>query len=70
MLNGLLSETDGSSTMRLMSLISLAIGGIIGLYGVYMGKDLMGTAAICAVFVTNAFGGKVIQKHMEIRDKE
>lgn len=61
----LLSESSPVSTVRLMSLVSLVIGAVIGLYGVYMGKDLGGIAQVCAVFVGSAFAGKVGQKFME-----
>lgn len=64
-LMSLLNDADGTSTMRVMSILSLAIGAVIGLYGVYRGTDLAGIAELCAVFVVSAFGGKVAQKHME-----
>lgn len=62
---GLLSDSEGHSLMRVMSIVSLLIGAVIGLYGVYMGTDLVGTAAVCSVFVVSAFGGKLAQKSME-----
>lgn len=61
----LLSSNGDVSTMRLMSLVSLLIGIIIGIYGVYTGKDLSGVAQVCAVFVGAAFAGKVTQKFAE-----
>lgn len=64
-IEGLLSEQDGHSMMRVMSLLSLFIGAGIGMYGVYRGTDMTGVAAICGVFVVSAFGGKVLQKGME-----
>ena len=53
------------SMVRVMSFISLLTGIVIGLYGVYAGKDLSGVAAVCAVFVGSAFTGKVVQKFAE-----
>lgn len=64
-LMGLLSNSDSTSTMRLMSIASLLVGAVIGVYGVYKGTDLSGVAELCAVFVVSAFGGKVAQKHLE-----
>jgi len=61
----LLSENGLISTTRLMSILSILIGAVIALYGVYMGKDLGGIAQVCAVFVGSAFTGKVVQKYME-----
>jgi hypothetical protein len=61
----LLSESGDVSTVRLMSLLSLLVGMIIAIYGVYEGKDLSGVAQICGVFVGAAFAGKVTQKFAE-----
>lgn len=63
----LLDENSSMSTMRLMSLLSLACGCGLGVYGLYMNRDLIGLAALCGVFVTAAFGGKAIQKSIESR---
>jgi Na+(H+)/acetate symporter ActP len=52
----LFSENSSVSMMRLMSLVSLLIGGYLAIKG----KD-----ASVIVFVTAAFGGKVIQKQIE-----
>lgn len=66
MLKKLLEESgDDVSMIRVMSILSLLTGMVIGLYGVYAGKDLSGVAAICAVFVGAAFTGKVAQKFAE-----
>lgn len=51
--------------MRVMAMLSLFIGGVIGCYGVYEGKDLPGLAILCSVFVGAAFTGKVGQKFLE-----
>lgn len=61
----LLSESGSISMVRVMSLVSLIIGSIIGLYGISHSKDLSGVAQLCAVFVGSAFAGKVGQKIME-----
>ena len=55
--------------MRLMSLISLTCACGIAIYGVYMNRDLVGLAALCGVFVTAAFGGKMAQKIVETRNQ-
>jgi len=64
-LKGLLSDTEGASMMRLMSLVSLLCGCLIGVYGVIRGTDMTGVAALSSVFVGAAFAGKVAQKHVE-----
>ena len=65
LIKALLSESGVISTARVMSLGSLVVGSVIGLYGVYMGKDLGGIAQVCSVFVGSAFAAKVTQKYME-----
>lgn len=64
-MSGLFREDSPISMVRLMSLLSLIIGAVIGLCGVYRGTDLGGVAEVCGVFVVSAFGGKVLQKGME-----
>ena len=65
-IKSLLSENgDDISTVRLMSLVSLATGVALGIYGVIAGKDLGGLAQVCCVFVGAAFTGKVAQKFAE-----
>jgi len=54
----LFSENSSVSMMRLMALISLLIGGYLAIKG----KD---TSVV--IFVTAAFGGKVIQKQIETK---
>jgi uncharacterized membrane protein len=61
----LLDEKDSLSMMRFLCLLSMILGGIIGLYGIYKGQDLTGVAALCAVFVGAAIGGKAAQKNIE-----
>lgn len=61
----LLSEKSKVSSMRLMSLISLLTACLIAGFGLYLKLDLLGLAALCGVFVSAAFGGKILQKNME-----
>jgi hypothetical protein len=65
----LFSENSPISMLRLLSLISVLAAVAIAAFGIYAGRDLMGLAALCAVFITAAFGGKVLQKNMERKDQ-
>ena len=69
MLRDLFSENSSISSMRVMSMISLLIGGGIAVYGVYQGKDLSALSVLCAVFVGSAFSGKVGQKFAESKSE-
>lgn len=53
--------------MRVMSMMSLVIGGGIACYGISHNQDLNSLAILCSVFVGAAFGGKVGQKFAEIK---
>lgn len=64
-IKSLLSDSGDISMLRLMALGSLLVGSGIGVYGVYMSKDLSGVAQICGVFVGAAFAAKVVQKKFE-----
>jgi hypothetical protein len=66
MLKELLSETGELSTMRVMSFVSLALGGAVAIIGLLKGKDLTSLALLSGVFVGAAFGGKVAQKSKEV----
>lgn len=68
MIRELLSSDSNVSSMRLMSIISLLCGCCVAFFGLYMGRDLIGLSALCGVFVTAAFGGKISQKIMEKGD--
>lgn len=57
-LRALFSEGSQVSMMRVMSLLALLMGG----YLAYVGKD-----ACVSIFVIAAFGGKVLQKGIEIK---
>ena len=65
LIQSLLSQSGDVSTVRLMSISSLIVGVIIGLYGVYTSKDLSGIAQVCGVFVGAAFAAKTVQKFAE-----
>lgn len=68
-LHEILSDTENNkSMMRVMSLLSLVIGCVIGVVGLFMCKDLTGVATLAAVFVGAAFAGKVGQKAMEEKE--
>lgn len=70
LLKALFSESSQFSMVRVMSLLSLAVGSYIALYSVYHRKDLIGVAELCAVFVGGAFAGKVAQKFIENKEEE
>lgn len=63
------SEESGISMMRVMSLVSLTVGSILGLAGLWMRIDLTQLALLCGVFVGAAFGGKTVQKFAELASK-
>lgn len=68
LLLSLLSDSGEVSAVRAMSLVSLGVGSVAGLYGVYAGKDLSGLAQVCGVFVGSAFAAKVGQKFAEKKE--
>jgi hypothetical protein len=70
MFSELFSENSTVSCMRVMSVSSLAIGGLIALVAVCMNKDLAGASPLVGVFVGAAFGGKVAQKFAEIKGEK
>lgn len=62
----LLADTAGEpSSGRVMCFLSLFCGIGVAIAGLKMGKDLMGLAAVVAVFVGGAFGGKIAQSSIE-----
>lgn len=67
-LNFLSSDPGTPSSMRVMSFCSLLFGAGIAVYGLYKGIDPEKLAWLVAVFVTSAFGGKVLQKRYEVKD--
>jgi len=67
MLMRLLNEKDSLSMMRFLCLVSMIFAGLIALYGLLRGVDLVGLSALCGVFVTASIGGKAVQKNIEIK---
>lgn len=61
----LLGEQGSISTVRVMSLASLAAGIGLAIYGITNNKDLGSLAQLCAVFVGAGFMGKTVQKMVE-----
>jgi hypothetical protein len=62
----LISEGENEiSAVRVMALLSLVTGVVIGGVGVYLSKDLGGVAQICGIFVGAAFAGKTASKFAE-----
>ncbi len=66
----LLATSGDVSMVRVMAICSLTVGAVIGLYGVYKGRDLSGLAQVCGVFVGSAFAAKVTQKFAEGKEVE
>lgn len=64
-IKNLLSEDSPVSSTRVMSFISLFSGIGLAVYGITVGKDLTGLAALCAVFVGSAFAAKTVSKFAE-----
>lgn len=62
-----MSEQGSVSCMRFLSVFSLAVGSVIGVYGIIHCNDLYAVAALCSVFVGSAFGGKILQKKSEVK---
>lgn len=65
MFSKLFSENSEVSMMRVMSMLSLSAGIVIGAYGLCTNKDMSALSMLCGVFVGAAFGGKVGQKFAE-----
>jgi hypothetical protein len=53
--------------MRLMSIIALILAGWIAVRGLETHADLPGLAVLCGAFLGAAFGGKAVQKSIEIK---
>lgn len=56
---------DDVSMTRVLALACVVTGIALGLLGVYMGKDLVGLAQVCGVFVGAGMAAKVAQKGFE-----
>lgn len=66
-LKALLSENGSISMMRVMSLMSCITAVIIALIGLYKPQpDYSGLSMLCGTFLSIAFGGKVMQKRIEV----
>lgn len=65
-LRQLFSESSGVSMMRIMSFLALTAGIGIAFYGMTkLPVDYSGIALLTSVFLSAAFGGKVLQKRIE-----
>lgn len=63
----LFSESSGISSMRVMGMISLLIGGALAFYGMTKSNiDYSGLSLLVGTFVISSFGGKVLQKREEL----
>jgi hypothetical protein len=63
----LFSENGAISMMRVMSLIALLIGGALAFVGLSkLPVDYSGISILVSVFLSAAFGGKVLQKRIEV----
>lgn len=69
-LKSLFSQDSGVSSMRLMSFISLFLGGAIAIAGLAMKVNLTELSILVGVFVGSAFGGKAVQKFAEHSSNE
>lgn len=65
-IKNILDEKSGISCMRLMSLLSLSIAGVISFIEVYRDCTLQDSMGTIGIFVGAAFGGKVWQKYAEV----
>lgn len=70
MIKELLNAKSPVSSMRLMSIIALLWACILSGYGIVVGRDLMGLAGLCSVFISAAFVGKAYQKSIERNNEE
>ena len=62
----LFSETSGVSMMRVMSFVSLIVGCTVAFVGLNKTPiDYSGISLLVSVFLSAAFGGKVMQKRIE-----
>lgn len=61
----MLNESGTVSSVRFMALACVACASACAFYGLYSGKDLTGVSVLCGVFLSAAFGGKIMQKKFE-----
>jgi hypothetical protein len=69
-LKELLSETGTASMTRFMSLLCVLAALIISISVVYKGQSLDSAVGLVSVFLAAAFGGKVMQKHAEVKSEQ
>ena len=63
----LLAENGKVSSIRAMAFIALMFGGVIAMYGItHPNPDYSGITLLAGMFVGAAFGGKVMQKCVEV----
>ena len=68
-LRKLFSEGGDVSMMRVMSILSLLAGIGIAFYGMSkLPVDYSGISLLTSVFLSAAFGGKVLQKSQEVKN--
>ncbi len=70
MIKKLLSEHSEISCMRLMALISLAVGSVLAFYSIYSGCGISEATPVIGLFIGGAFGGKATQKYIEMSKKD
>lgn len=55
------------SIMRVMAMTSLLAGVVVAILGMLRNEDLTQVSLLAGVFVSHAFVGKAVQKHIEVR---
>lgn len=67
----LLSESGSASMVRAMSALCCIVASIIALIGICKSQpDYSGISLLCTTFLTAAFGGKIMQKRIEVNNNE
>lgn len=56
--------------MRVMSLMSVVAAIALAFHGIDKGQPLDGLSILCGVFLGAAFGGKVGQKVVEVKEEK
>lgn len=69
-LKDLFSESSNVSAMRVMAFISLFIGGVIAIIGIFRGVNCSDLSFLSSAFIVPAFTGKAYQKHLEVRQPQ
>lgn len=63
----LISAKSDISSMRVMSLMSVIAAIVLAFHGINRGQPLDSLSILCGVFLGAAFGGKVGQKVVEVK---